>query len=75
MMNKNPVKEIVTIINENGIRVIEFLLAPESRGAWHYHSHLSETCYCLKGQLSIDIEGSKTVVCFTRWKNHFSDKK
>ncbi len=61
-MDENSVKEIATIINENGVRVIEFLLAPESRGPWHYHSHLSESCYCLKGQLSVDIKGSKTAI-------------
>ena len=55
-------QELATIINENGVRVIEVLLAPESRGEWHYHSHISESCYCLKGQLSIDIEGSKAVI-------------
>ncbi len=61
-MNENRVKETATIINENGVRVIEFLIDPESRGAWHYHSYLSESCYCLKGLLSIDIEGSKTTI-------------
>lgn len=60
-MNGNPVKQIATIINANGVRVVEFLLAPESRGAWHYHSQISESCYCLQGQLSVDIEGNKSL--------------
>jgi quercetin dioxygenase-like cupin family protein len=61
-MNGNPVKEIATLINSNGVRVVEFLLAPKTHGAWHHHSQLSETCYCLKGQLSVDIEGNKTLI-------------
>jgi quercetin dioxygenase-like cupin family protein len=61
-MNVNPVKEVATVINTNGVRVVEFLLAPESRGAWHHHSQLSETCYCLKGELSVDIEGNKAII-------------
>ncbi len=32
-------KELSTIINENGVRVIEFLLVPKLRETWHYHSH------------------------------------
>ena len=61
-MDGNPVKQIATLINSNGVRVVEFLLAPNSRGAWHHHSQLSESCYCLKGQLSVDIDENKTLV-------------
>jgi quercetin dioxygenase-like cupin family protein len=61
-MNENSVKEIETLINENGVRVVEFLLAPESNSVWHHHTHVSEYCYCLVGHLSVEIEGSKTVI-------------
>ena len=61
-MDNNPVKEVETLINENGVRVVEFLLAPESNGVWHHHTNVSEYCYCLVGYLSVEIEESKTVI-------------
>lgn len=61
-MNKDASRHAATLINENGVRIVEFVLSAQTDGAWHHHSQLTEYCYCLKGRLSIEIEGEKTVV-------------
>lgn len=54
-MHDNPVREIATLINVNGVRVVEFELSARSNGAWHHHSQVSEHCYCLKGRIVVEI--------------------
>lgn len=60
-MSENPVTEIVTLINSNGVRVVEFALSPNSSGAWHHHSEMLEHCYCLTGHITIEIADAETV--------------
>ena len=58
-MNENPVTEVATLINSNGVRVVEFALSPNANGVWHHHSEMLEHCYCLNGRLTIEIAGAK----------------
>ena len=51
--------EISSLIDANGVRVAEFEIDPKEKGIFHYHSEIMEYCYCIKGQLSIDIENSE----------------
>jgi quercetin dioxygenase-like cupin family protein len=60
-MNDAPVREVATLVNANGVRVAEFEIDPNSDGAWHHHSQLSEHCYCLRGQIAVEIAGCETV--------------
>ncbi len=60
-MSENHVTEISTLINTNGVRVVEFALSPNSSGAWHHHSEMVEHCYCLNGNLIIEIAGAEAV--------------
>lgn len=36
-------------------RIAEFELAPGKAGKFHYHSAVAERCFCLQGQLQINI--------------------
>ncbi len=47
---------MIELINASGVRVAEFELQPRTDGRWHFHSHVSEHCYCLKGRLVIEID-------------------
>lgn len=60
-MNENAVREMFVAIDENGVLVVEFSLSPGANGAWHHHTQLSEYCCCLKGWLSIEIEGCESI--------------
>lgn len=60
-MSENPVTEVATLINSNGVRVVEFALSPNSSGAWHHHSEMLEHCYCLSGRLTIEIAEAESV--------------
>ena len=46
---------MIELIHARGVRVAEFELQPRTDGLWHRHSQMSEHCYCLKGQLLIEI--------------------
>lgn len=60
-MNDTPVREVATLVNANGVRVAEFEMDPDSSGAWHHHSQVSEHCYCLKGRIVVEIAGKPPV--------------
>lgn len=60
-MNDGPT-EIAVLISSDDVRAVEFSLASGGRGPWHHHTHVVEHCYCLAGHLSVEIEGSPTVV-------------
>jgi len=60
-MSYPSVREITTLVDANGVRVVEFELAPNSDGAWHHHSQVSEHCYCLKGRIIVEIAGGETI--------------
>ena len=60
-MNENPVTEVATLINSNGVRVVEFTIFPHADGAWHHHSEMHEHCYCLNGCLTIEIQNAKPI--------------
>jgi len=61
-MDDDAVNEIDTVINKNGVRVVEFSLRGKSSGPWHHHTDVTEYCYCLRGQLCIEIDGKKSVL-------------
>jgi len=60
-MSKTPVREVATLVNANGVRVAEFEIDPNSSGAWHHHSQVSEHCYCLKGRIVVEIAERESV--------------
>lgn len=60
-MNETPVREVATLVNANGVRVAEFEMDPNSSGAWHHHSQVSEHCYCLKGRIVVEIAGNPAI--------------
>ena len=60
-MSDNPVREVATLINANGVRIAEFEMQPNADGAWHHHSKVSEHCYCLKGRIDVEFAGQPTV--------------
>ncbi len=45
------------LVDTADARVAEFSLPPGQAGERHYHSNVSEYCYCLEGILSITLEG------------------
>lgn len=45
----------VLLIDTPDVRVAEFSLSPGQAGTGHSHSAVSETCYCLEGQLSVAV--------------------
>jgi quercetin dioxygenase-like cupin family protein len=53
------VNEISSIFDANGIRAAEFKVEPYATGEHHYHSEVTEHCYCLKGKLLVEIETTK----------------
>ena len=61
-MAGNFLKRILTLIDANGVRVVEFSLSPGKSCAQHFHSHILEYCYCLQGQLSVDINDKQSTV-------------
>ena len=48
-----------TLVQTGDVRVAEFEMAPEARGALHYLSALSEQCFCLSGRLRAEVGGTK----------------
>jgi len=44
------------LVDTADVRVAEFLLSPGQAGDCHYHSNVSEYCYCLEGVLSVTLE-------------------
>ena len=52
------VKPVQTLVHTDEMRVVEFEQMAGSKGEWHYHSHVTESCYALYGNLRIEfIEG------------------
>lgn len=45
------------LVDTADARVAEFSLPPGQAGERHYHSKVSEYCYCLEGILSVTLEG------------------
>ncbi len=46
------------LVDTEDVRVAEFSLPPGQAGQRHYHSNVSEYCYCLEGLLTLTLEGS-----------------
>lgn len=51
----NSVREISSLINDNGVRVSEFSIEAGTQGVCHFHSEVMEYCYCLRGELSVNV--------------------
>ncbi|HHJ15728.1 MAG TPA: cupin domain-containing protein [Gammaproteobacteria bacterium] len=46
------------LVDTADVRVAEFSLPAGQAGECHYHSNVSEHCYCLEGILSVTLESS-----------------
>ena len=49
------VEKITTIVAGNGFQVREFTVAPGEEVPWHYHSEVTDWCYCLEGVVAAQI--------------------
>ncbi len=47
-------REIVVIAETPDLRVIEMTLAEGECVPWHYHSNITDTFYCVEGELQIE---------------------
>lgn len=45
------VEKITTIVAGNGFQVRKFTVAPGKEVPWHYHSEVTDWCYCLEGMV------------------------
>ncbi len=48
------IQEIKTVAETADLRVLEMTLAKGECIPWHYHSHITDTFYCLEGALQIE---------------------
>lgn len=49
-----PVEYRGTVAQTGSLRVRVFTLAPGQEVPWHYHSHVTDTFFCLAGTLSVE---------------------
>ena len=45
------VQNIATVVAGAGFQVREFTVAPGEEIPWHYHSEVTDWCYCLEGMV------------------------
>ena len=48
------VEHLETVAGTRDLRVRLYTLAPGQEVPWHYHSHITDTFFCLEGTLSIE---------------------
>ena len=48
------VEQRETVAETGGLRVRVFTLAPGQEVPWHFHSHITDTFFCLEGTLSVE---------------------
>lgn len=48
------VQKVAVVVEGSDVQVREFTVAPGEGTPWHYHSELTDWCYCLDGELSAD---------------------
>lgn len=48
------VQKISTVVAGAGFQVREFTVAPGEEVPWHYHSEVTDWCYCLEGVISAE---------------------
>jgi quercetin dioxygenase-like cupin family protein len=49
------VQNVTTIVAGLGFQVREFTVAPGEEVPWHYHSEVTDWCYCLEGVVAAQI--------------------
>lgn len=47
------------LVDTTDVRVAEFSLPPGQEGDGHYHSAVTEHCYCLEGSLAVVLRGGQ----------------
>lgn len=49
------VQSVATVVVGAGFQVREFTVAPGEEVPWHYHSEVTDWCYCLEGVVAAQI--------------------
>jgi quercetin dioxygenase-like cupin family protein len=51
------VQSITTVVAGSGFQVREFSVAPGEEVPWHYHTEVTDWCYCLEGVVAAQTRG------------------
>jgi mannose-6-phosphate isomerase-like protein (cupin superfamily) len=49
------VQKVTTVIAGTDVQVREFVVAPKEEIPWHFHTAITDWCYCLEGQVRAEI--------------------
>ena len=49
------VQKVSVVVASADIQVREFVVAPNEEIPWHYHSNVTDWCYCLEGKVKAEI--------------------
>ena len=53
------VERLVTVAETDTLRVRLYTLAAGQEVPWHYHSHVTDTFFCLEGTLSVETRSAE----------------
>jgi quercetin dioxygenase-like cupin family protein len=51
------VQKVSTVVAGTDVQVREFVVAPGENIPWHYHSEITDWCYCLEGVVAAETRG------------------
>lgn len=49
------VQNITTVVAGSGFQAREFTVAPDEEVPWHYHTEVTDWCYCLEGVVAAQV--------------------
>jgi quercetin dioxygenase-like cupin family protein len=55
------VQNVTTIVAGSGFQVREFAVAPGEEVPWHYHTEVTDWCYCLEGVVAAQVRDRATM--------------
>lgn len=60
------VQQVTLVAADGKVQVREFTVAPGAEVPWHYHSEVTDWCYCLEGVISAEIRDRSAVAKFRK---------
>jgi len=54
------VQQVHLVVKGEDIQVREFTVAPDENIPWHYHTAVTDWCYCLEGTVSAETRNPET---------------
>ena len=62
------VQKITTVAASAGVQVREFTVAPGEEVPWHFHTEVTDWCYCLEGVVAAQVRAAGDKVTLRRLK-------